>query len=218
MLDFTVLTNHWDKYLTGLGNTLAASVLTLVASLVLGTLFALMRIARARFLNGVGTAYVEFIRNIPFVLVVFLFYYGSSSFGLNFNGFVAGVLGLTVYTSAFIAETIRAGILSIPRGQSEAALASGLSPLQTMRYIILPQAMRIVIPPLGNQFLNLIKNTSVLGLIAGFDLMYYGDLVHSDTFQTFDVYIFVAVFYLTLTVPLSFLINRLEIKLGKANA
>lgn len=210
MLDFSILTDHWNKYLLGLGNTLAASVLTLVASLVLGTVFALMRIAHHRLLNAVGAVYIEFIRNIPFVLVVFLFYYGSASFGLNFNGFVAGVLGLTVYTSAFIAETVRAGILSIPRGQREAAFASGLTPLQTMRYVVLPQAMRVVIPPLGNQFLNLIKNTSVLGLIAGFDLMYYGDLVHSDTFQTFDVYIFVALFYLVLTVPLSLVINRLE--------
>jgi len=210
MLDFSILTNHFNEYLRGLGNTLAASVITLIASLLIGTALAVMRVVRVRVFNIIGTVYVEFIRNIPFILIVFLFYYGSAGFEINLNGFVAGALGLTVYTSAFIAETVRAGILSISKGQMEAARSSGLSYLQSMRYIILPQAMRIVIPPLGNQFLNLIKNTSVLGLIAGFDLMYYGDLIQSDTFQTFDVYIFVAVFYLVLTIPLSLLVKYLE--------
>ena len=212
MLDFSVLTGHFDLYLRGLGNTLAASVITLIASLVWGTMLAVMRIVRVRILNILATAYVEFIRNIPFVLVVFVFYYGSSSFEINLNGFVAGTIGLTVYTSAFIAEAVRAGILSIHQGQMEAARSTGLSYLQSMRHIILPQAMRVVLPPLGNQFLNLIKNTSVLGLIAGFDLMYYGDLIQSDTFQTFSVYLFVAVFYLVLTVPLSFGVKYLERK------
>ena len=215
MLDFSILTNHFSEYLRGLGNTLAASLITLVASLIIGTVLAVMRVVRVRVLNIIGTAYVEFIRNIPFILIVFLFYYGSAGFEINLNGFVAGALGLTVYTSAFIAETVRAGILSISKGQMKAARSSGLSYLQSMRYIILPQAMRIVIPPLGNQFLNLIKNTSVLGLIAGFDLMYYGDLIQSDTFQTFDVYIFVAVFYLVLTIPLSLLVKYLEHRLAR---
>lgn len=218
MLDFSILTNHFDLYLRGLGNTVAASIITLIASLVWGTVLAVMRIIKVRLLNILATAYVEFIRNIPFILVVFVFYFGSASFKINLNGFVAGTLGLTVYTSAFIAETVRAGILSIPKGQMEAARSSGLSYLQSMRYIILPQAMRLVLPPLGNQFLNLIKNTSVLGLIAGFDLMYYGDLIQSDTFQTFPVYLFVALFYLVLTVPLSFGVKSLEQRLTRLQA
>lgn len=218
MLDFSVLTGHLHEYLCGMGNTLAASVITLVASLIMGTVLAVMRIAKSRVLNAIATVYVEFIRNIPFVLIVFIFYYGSASFKINLNGFVAGSLGLTVYTSAFIAETVRAGIVSISKGQMEAARSCGLTYLQSMRYIVLPQAMRVVIPPLGNQFLNLIKNTSVLGLIAGFDLMYYGDLVLSDTFQTFDVYIFVALFYLLMTVPLSFAVKYLEHRMAKVDA
>jgi len=218
MLDFSVLTGHFDLYLRGLGNTLAASVITLIASLIWGTTLAVMRIVRVRIFNILATAYVEFIRNIPFVLVVFVFYYGSASFNINLNGFVAGAIGLTVYTSAFIAETVRAGILSISKGQMEAARSTGLSYLQSMRYVILPQAMRVVLPPLGNQFLNLIKNTSVLGLIAGFDLMYYGDLIQSDTFATFSVYFFVALFYLVLTVPLSFGVRFLESHLAQPRA
>ncbi|ELK42788.1 glutamine ABC transporter permease, partial [Brevibacillus agri BAB-2500] len=128
--------------------------------------------------------------------------------------FVAGTLGLTVYTAAFIAETIRAGIQAIPKGQMEAARSSGLTYNQAMRYIILPQAIKVVIPPMGNQFINLVKNSSVLGVIAGLDLMYFGDLISADTFVTFDVYIFVAVFYLILTLPLSLLVGYLERRLA----
>ncbi|EQB94933.1 hypothetical protein GA8_14325 [Geobacillus sp. A8] len=121
-----------------------------------------------------------------------------------------------VYTAAFIAEAIRSGIQAVPKGQMEAARSSGLTYLQAMRYVILPQAVKIVIPPLGNQFINLVKNSSVLGVIAGLDLMYYGDLISSKTFVTFDVYIFVALFYLVLTIPLSLGIGYLERRLLKA--
>ncbi|MCE5169940.1 amino acid ABC transporter permease [Paenibacillus profundus] len=216
MLDVSVLIGNWDRYMTGFGNTLAISVLALIGSFVIGTLFAVLRIAPNRLLNIIGAAYVEFVRNIPLILIVFLFYNGLPALHLNLNGFVAGTLGLTVYTSAFIAEAIRAGILSVPQGQTEAARSAGLTYVQTMRHIILPQAMRIVIPPLGNQFLNLIKNSSVLGVIAGLDLMYYGDLINLDTFKTFSVYIFVGMFYLILTIPMSFAVNALERRMARS--
>ncbi|EID44308.1 polar amino acid ABC transporter, permease protein [Parageobacillus thermoglucosidasius TNO-09.020] len=144
------------------------------------------------------------------------FFVGLPAIGIRFDPFTAGTLGLTVYTAAFIAEVIRSGILAVPKGQTEAARSSGLTYLQTMRYIILPQAIKIVIPPLGNQFINLVKNSSVLGVIAGLDLMYFGDLISSETFVTFDVYIFVALFYLVLTIPLSLGVGYLERRLAKS--
>jgi aspartate/glutamate/glutamine transport system permease protein len=120
-----------------------------------------------------------------------------------------------VYTASFIAEAIRAGIMSVPKGQTEAARASGLSYVHTMRHVILPQALKIVIPPLSNQFINLIKNSSILSVVAGFDLMYYGESVNSETLQTFSAYIFVAMFYLVLTFPLSFAVGRMERRLAR---
>ncbi|EPR29500.1 Glutamine transport system permease protein glnM [Geobacillus sp. WSUCF1] len=141
---------------------------------------------------------------------------GLPAVGIRFDSFTAGTLGLMVYTAAFIAEAIRSGIQAVPKGQMEAARSSGLTYLQAMRYVILPQAVKIVIPPLGNQFINLVKNSSVLGVIAGLDLMYYGDLISSKTFVTFDVYIFVALFYLVLTIPLSLGVGYLERRLLKA--
>lgn len=212
MLDFSIFTENLDIYLDGYKYTIIASLIALVGSFLLGTVIAVFRIAPFKPLNWLGTVYVEFIRNIPLLLVVFFFF-----FGLRFNGTVAGTIGLTIYTAAFIAESIRAGILSVPKGQMEAARSSGLSYGQTMRHIILPQAIKIVIPPLGNQFINLVKNSSILGIVAGLDLMYQADLISSRTYVTFDVYIFVAVFYLSLTIPLSLGVGYMEKRLAKSN-
>jgi putative glutamine transport system permease protein len=217
MIDMSILFDHWDMFLQGFGNTLKASLLALVGSSVLGTIMAVFRIAPIRPLNWLGAVYVEFIRNIPLILIVFIFFVGLPAVGIRLEPFLAGTLGLTVYTAAFIAETIRAGIQAVPKGQTEAARSSGFTYIETMRYIILPQAIKLVIPPMGNQFINLVKNSSVLGVIAGLDLMYFGDLISADTFVTFDVYIFVGLFYLILTLPLSLLVGYLERYLAKGD-
>ncbi|MFJ7928602.1 amino acid ABC transporter permease [Peribacillus sp. NPDC096622] len=212
MLDFSILTENLDMYLLGFKNTIMSSLVALVASLILGVLIAIMRIAPIKPLNWLGTVYVEFIRNIPLLIITFFFF-----LGLKLSGLYAGTLALTIYTSSFIAEAIRAGILSVPKGQMEAARSSGLTYGQAMRLVILPQAVKIVIPPLGNQFINLVKNSSILAVVAGLDLMYHGDLISSRTFVVFDVYIFVAAFYLILTIPLSFGVGYLEKRLAKSN-
>ncbi len=213
--DFSILTNNLDLYLEGFKYTVMSSVVALIGSFILGIIMAVMRIAPIRVLNWFGAVYVEFIRNIPLVLIAFVFYFAFPVMGITLNGFVAGTAALTVYTAAFIAEAIRAGILSVPKGQMEAARSSGLTYVQAMYYVVLPQAIKIVIPPLGNQFLNLVKNSSILGIIAGADLMYQGDLISTRTFVTFDVYIFVGMFYLLLTVPLSMLVRYFEKRLAK---
>jgi putative glutamine transport system permease protein len=215
MPDFSILTEYFDVYMEGFVNTIYSSIIALIGSFVLGTIIAIFRISLIKPLRWAGTAYVEFIRNIPLLLVVFVFFYGLPSLGITLSGFACGTIGLTVYTAAFIAEAIRAGIMSVPKGQTEAAQSSGLTYVQTMRYVVLPQALKIVIPPLSNQFINLVKNTSVLGVIAGLDLMYFGDQVASKTYATFDTYIFVALFYLVMTLPLSYMALHLERRLAK---
>lgn len=216
MPDFTIFTDYFDLYMKGFGNTIVSSAIALIGSFVIGTIIAVFRITTIKTLQWVGTAYVEFIRNIPLLLVIFVFFYGLPSVGVTLSGFVCGTVGLMVYTAAFVAEAIRAGIMSVPKGQLEAARASGLNYVQSMRFVILPQAIKIVIPPLSNQFINLVKNSSILGAFAGLDLMYYGDQVASKTYATFDTYIFVAVLYLILTLPLSYMALHLERKLAKA--
>jgi putative glutamine transport system permease protein len=201
----------------GMSHVVVACLLAMAGSFVLGTIIAVFRISSIRILNAVGATYVEVIRNIPLLLVVYGFYLLPPVFGLSaVDGFKSGTLGLTVYTASFISEAVRAGMMSVPKGQSEAARASGLTYLQTMRHIILPQAMRIVIPPIGNQFLNIVKNSAILGIVAGFDLMYYADIISSDTFVTFSPYLFVGMFYLVLTVPISIGLNLLERRLSQS--
>ncbi|TBL78716.1 amino acid ABC transporter permease [Paenibacillus thalictri] len=200
----------------GFGNTIWASAISLLGSFLLGTIIAVFRITNIKPLQWIGTVYVEFIRNIPLLLVVFVFFYGLPAVGVTLSGFVCGTIGLTIYTASFVAEAIRAGIMAVAKGQTEAARASGLTYMQTMRHVILPQAVKIVIPPLSNQFINLVKNSSILGAFAGLDLMYYGDQVASKTYATFDTYIFVAVLYLVLTLPLSYMALHFERKLAKA--
>ena len=215
-MNFSILTENFDMYMDGFLHTLLASFIALAGSFALGVLIAVMRITAFKPLLWIGTAYVEFIRNIPLLLITFVFYFGLPNAGLRLDGFQAGTIALTIYTSAFIAEAIRAGIQTVPKGQMEAARSSGFTYSQAMRYIILPQAVKIVIPPLGNQFLNLVKNSSILGVVAGLDLMYQADLVSSSTLVVFDVYIFVSLFYLILTIPLSIGVHYLERRLGKS--
>ena len=197
-------------FVSGFKYTIYASLLALVFSLIIGTIMAILQLSHNRIIRSLAKAYVAFFRNIPLLIIVMFFYVVAPMYFYSFDGFQAGTIGLTIYTSAFIAETVRSGIQTVPKGQMEAGLSSGFSYSETMRYIVLPQAFKIVVPPLGNQFINLIKNSSILAMVAGLDLMYQGDLIASTTFNTFDTYIIVGLFYLVLTLPLSYLMNYLD--------
>ncbi|MBZ3635271.1 amino acid ABC transporter permease [Enterococcus faecium] len=199
-------------FVDGFKITLFSSVLALVFSLIIGTLMAIFQLSKNKVVSALAKAYVEFFRNIPLLIIVMFFYVVVPIYWFNLDGFQAGTIGLTIYTSAFIAETVRSGIKTVPKGQTEAGLSSGFTYSEIMRYIVLPQAFKIVIPPLGNQFINLVKNSSILAIVAGLDLMYQGDLIASETFNTFDTYIIVGLFYLVITLPLSYLMVYLEKK------
>jgi len=207
---FEILSNYGGLLVEGFGNTLIASLIALFFSIIIGTLIGIFQVSQSSFLKKLANFYVQLFLNIPLLVIVLFFYIVFPMYVANINGFTAGVIGLTIYTSAFIAETVRAGIQSVPAGQMESGLSTGFTYWQTMQYIILPQALRIVIPPLGNQFINLVKNSSILAMVAGLDLMYYGDLIASETFNTFDTYILVALFYLIITLPLTYLMQHLE--------
>lgn len=212
-----IFLNNQDMLLSGLKVTLTASLLALVSSLIIGTFMALLEVSPIKFLRKIGAIYVDFFRNVPLLIVVMFFFVVMPIYGVNFDGFWAGTIGLTLYTSAFIADTVRAGILSIPKGQLESGRSTGLSYMQAMFYIVLPQAFKVVIPPLGNQFINLIKNSSILAMVTGLDLMYQGDLIATTTFQTIETYSLIGLFYLFLTLPLSYLMRYIENQLRHSN-
>lgn len=209
-----IFNDHSDILLEGFKFTLYSSTIALVISLIIGTLLAILQISTNKGVRIPANAYVEFFRNIPLLIIVMFFYVVVPLYWFQIDGFTAGTIGLTIYTSAFIAETIRAGILSVPKGQMEAGLSTGFTYSQTMRYIVLPQAVKIVIPPLGNQFINLVKNSSVLAMVAGLDLMYQGDLIASETFNTFETYILIGLLYLIITLPLTYLMAYIERRLA----
>ena len=211
----SILTNNWSSLMEGVKYTIESSLIALIGSLILVVIFAMLEISPNKTVHIIGRTYVEIFRNIPLLVVAMFFYIVMPQFIPGLDGFTAGTVGLTIYTSAFIAETVRAGIESVDVGQMEAARSNGMTYLQSMRFIVLPQAIKIVVPPLGNQFVNLVKNSSVLAFLAGFDLMYQGNLIASTTFKTTDTYLAVGLLYLIMTMPLSYLMRYLEKRWSK---
>lgn len=210
----SIFQNYGGEFLYGLGQTLLCSIIALIFALIIGSGFAILEVVPNKFFRVIARVYIEVFRNIPLLVITMFFYVVIPMYIVEISGFASGTIGLILYSSAFIAETVRSGIQSVDPGQMEGARANGLSFWQAMRYIVLPQAFRYVIPPLGNQFINLVKNSSVLAFVAGFDLMYQGNVIASDSLQSMSTYLCVGVLYLILTLPLSYYMRYLEKKLA----
>ncbi|WP_243362130.1 amino acid ABC transporter permease [Fundidesulfovibrio terrae] len=203
---------YGDWIVDGLVTTLKVSAISTVFSLALGTLVCVMRMSRVRPLVWFSLAFTEFFRNTPLLVQIFFWYFGSAAvlpeswnqwlYKQDFE-FAAGVIALTVYTAAFIAEDLRSGIFAIPKTQLEASRACGLSFMQAMGYVILPQAFRIIIPPLISQFLNLIKNSSLVMTIGVMDLTYMARQIESYTFHGFESFTVATLIYLAISLVVS---------------
>jgi putative glutamine transport system permease protein len=190
--------------------TIQLTLAAILPSLLLGTLVGVLRVVPSRVVRGIGTLYVEFFRNIPLLIVLFYFYHALPRAGLTLSAFNCALWAISIYTAAFVAEVVRAGIQSIHKGQLEAARSLGLSYVQSMRFIILPQAFSLVVPPLGSTYIAMLKNTSLASTIAVAELLYQAEVLDSRTFRTFEIFITVGILYLTLTLPLGVLVNALE--------
>ena len=209
------------EILTGLQRTLELTVAAMAMGLLLGTVLALMRLSQNRLLSTVSWAYIWFFRSVP-VLVQLIFWYnfgalyasisfgvpfGPTLFTVNTNTLItplfAALAGLGLSQSAYTAEVIRAGIVSVPAGQTRAALALGMRHLMIYRRIILPQAMRVIIPPVGNEVTSMVKNTSLVSVIALAELLYTTQLIYSRTYQTIPLLIVASLWYLIIVSVLS---------------
>ncbi|TXH04939.1 MAG: amino acid ABC transporter permease [Nevskiaceae bacterium] len=199
--------------LVGLGLTLEISALSLVFALLLGLVAGLGRVAHNPAARNLAATYVEIIRGTPLLVQIFIFYFFIGTV-LQLSAFAAGVAALAVFTGAYVAEIVRAGIEGVPRGQMEAARSLGMSTAQAMRHVVLPQALRRMLPPLAGQFINLIKDSSLVSVMALTDLTKAGREVVSSTFSPFEVWFSVAALYLLLTGSLSLLVRRLERRLA----
>ena len=210
-----------EQILIGLGRTLELTLIAMTIGLVLGTLLAMMRLSPNRLLSTVSWAYIWFFRSVP-ALVQLIFWYnfgalypvialrvplGPTLFSANTNTLItpmlAALAGLGLAQAAYTAEVIRAGIVSVPRGQTRAALALGMRPLTIFRRIVFPQAMRVIIPPVGNEVISMVKNTSLVSVIALAELLYTAQLIYSRTFETIPLLIVASLWYLAVVSVLS---------------
>jgi glutamate transport system permease protein len=202
-------------FLTGFGNTLRLLLVAGVGSLVLGTVLAAMRISPVAAFRGFATVYTEVFRNIPLTLILFGCAFILPYLQVRLDYFVLAAIGLTLYTSGFIAEAIRSGINGVALGQAEAARAIGLTFGQTLRLVVLPQGIRMVIPPLLNVIIALTKNTSVAGGFFVLELFASSRRVINDRGDaTIAILLAVAFFYLVVTIPLGQVAARLERKVA----
>ncbi len=208
----------WGFLFEGLRETIYISLVSVALSFVVGLLFALGRLSRKRWIRWPSIFYIEGVRALPVLLLIVYFGIKGSAlfrpiFGPDFDlpRFWAGVLGLSMYTSAVLAEIIRAGIVSLPRGQNEAARALGLSHAQTMRSVILPQALRLMVPAMMAQLTTVIKDTSLVGTIGVFELLKQGRTIYTQFFNPIEVLLIVATIYFVICFALSQASRRLEV-------
>ncbi|RKD35060.1 amino acid ABC transporter permease [Lacrimispora algidixylanolytica] len=205
-----------EYYIPGFLMTLKISLVGLAVSLALGVVFGLLSTAKFKPFRIISRIYVELIQNTPLALQVVCYYsilpMLFTNTGFRIPKFILGVVGVGVYHGAYIAEVIRTGIEAIPKGQSEAASSQGFSYLETMYHIVLPQTVKIILPPLANQALGLVKNTSILAMVAGMDLMYFTDSWGSERGYFAQAYFTSAVMYFIICFPLARLARYLEIR------
>jgi ectoine/hydroxyectoine ABC transporter permease protein EhuC len=187
--------------LSGAKVTILLTVLVMALALAWGLLLALARLSRFRVLRILARFYVEVIRGTPLLLQLFYAYYVLPFVGIKLDPFSAGTIGLTVNYSAYLSEVYRAGIQAVDKGQIEAGLSLGMSRSLLMRRIILPQAIRIVLPPIGNYFISLFKDTSLVSIITLKDLMFTGEVLAASTFKNFEVFTLIALIYLAICYP-----------------
>lgn len=223
-MNFTFLYKYWPYYLIGAKNTIILAVFAVVIGTCIGLILAICRISTNRIARLFATAYVEFIRGTPLLVQLFIIYYGLQTIGIvfpdihfmtkilgiNFADFMAGVITMGINSGAYVCEIFRAGIQSIDKGQTEAARSLGLSWPKTLRFIIVPQAIRNVLPTLGNEFVVVIKESSIVSIIGIADLMYKANTVRGNTFQPFEPLLVAALAYFLLTFPLSKFLAHVE--------
>ncbi|UJD89635.1 cystine ABC transporter permease [Rahnella aquatilis] len=195
--------------------TLQLSLGGMVFGLILGFVLALMRLSHFWPLSWLSSFYVSVFRGTPLIAQLFMIYYGLPQFGIELDPIPAAMIGLSLNTAAYTSETLRAAISSIEKGQWEAAASIGMNPWQTLRRVILPQAARTALPPLGNSFIGLVKDTSLAATIQVPELFRQAQLVTSRTLEVFTMYLAASVIYWVLATVLSFLQNRLEDRVNR---
>ncbi|MBQ3322559.1 MAG: amino acid ABC transporter permease [Firmicutes bacterium] len=209
-MNFSFIKKYYIYYLTGLWMTLKLAFWSLIFGTIFGILLGMMRLSKNKVISNATAAWITFVRGVPVMVTILIIYYGIAT---NLPAFWAAVVAMTVNSSVYIAEHVRAGVQAVNKGQMEAARCIGMSALQANWYIIIPQAIKNILPSLCNEFILLIKNTSVVSTLALHELTYNSNIVRTNTFLAFEPLLFTAVIYFTVTFILNQLVRRLEVRL-----
>ena len=211
--------------LQGVPVTVGVTLIAMVTGAVLGLVLALMKMSRIKVLTALASLYIEVIRGTPLIVQALIMAYGlpqlMQSIGINFRWtylIITAIIVCGLNSAAYVAEVIRSGIQAVDKGQMEAARSIGMTKRQAMQLIVIPQALKIVLPSFGNEFVSLIKETSVLSYVGVVEILRKGALWNAATFNTFEAYIGVALVYMLLTIPSSKLVKRLEKKMSTDSA
>ena len=209
--DMNLVVNSFPLLLIGAGVTIQITVLSTAIGFVIGLIVGVARISNLRLLRMLAEVYVEFFRGTPLLVQIFLFYFALPVItGQRIDPFIAAISACGINSGAYVAEIFRAGIQSIDEGQMEAGRSLGMTWLQTMRYIIVPQAFKRVIPPLGNEFIAMLKDSSLVSVIGFEELTRRGQLIIAKTYGSFEIWMSVAVIYLVMTLTISRVVAYLE--------
>ncbi|WP_340388543.1 amino acid ABC transporter permease [Paenibacillus sp. FSL E2-0151] len=213
-LDFSFLLEHWQDYARSAWVTLELSFFGVLFGTLLGVIMALIRISRIWPIKFVASAYIELIRGTPMLVQILIIHYGLTVVGVNLPAFMSGVVALTMNSSAYMAEVFRAGIQAIDKGQTEASRSLGMTNGMTLRYIILPQAFRNMLPAIGNEFIIIIKDSSLVSMIGIAEIIYTARTIQGVTFQPLAPLLVAAGLYFIITFTLANLLSWLERRLS----
>lgn len=209
--NFDLVVNSFPLLLVGAGVTIKITALSVALGVIIGLFVGIARISRIKILRVLSAVYVDFFRGTPLLVQIFLVYFALPAItGQRVDPFVAAIGSCGINSGAYVAEIFRAGIQSIDKGQMEAGRSLGMTWVQTMRYIIVPQAFKRVIPPLGNEFIALLKDSSLVSVIGFEELTRRGQLIIAKTYGSLEIWISVAVIYLAMTLTISRFVAYLE--------
>ncbi|MGC6176787.1 amino acid ABC transporter permease [Lacrimispora sp. 38-1] len=218
----TIIQTYGSMLLQALGKTLLLTLLSLVFAMIIGLVFSLMNVGKNRFFNFIGTAYVDGVRGVPLIVLAYFIYFGVPT-GIKMMGIQdfrltalqAGTIALAMNCGAYMAEIIRAGIESVDKGQMEASRSLGLNYAKSMRLVVLPQAVRTMIPSIINQFIITLKDTSILSVIGFPELTNMGKTISGNTFKSLETWAIVGIMYMVVIITLSKVAKRVERRVNR---
>ncbi|MBF0713858.1 amino acid ABC transporter permease [Gemella sp. GH3] len=212
---FNFLSEYYKMYIDATITTLEVSLLALLIGILLGVLICIAKIGTIKLVNYIAVVYVEVIRNTPILVQIMIIYFALPEIGIALSPFVSAVTALALNSAAYVSEILRAGINAIDKGQMEAGRSLGLSYYQTMKLIIIPQGFKNSLPALGNEFISLVKESSIVYFVGVGDIMFAANSIKNATYETFGPYLIAALIYFVITSILSQLVKKLERKFEK---